>query len=243
MQHKKSKKMLTAATLALGLTLSGCFTMGNMEDGFTEEVRRENKPVLTDTLVAFAVPDMQTAQLTGQQHLLLVGRKNGYLLTKGHESVLKVAQGFGTDKRLNANQLSISTSTACRLYIDGDAAWGCVEFRYTATTQTNADETSAVSQLGFTPLTDELSSTQSPVYKLRISIDAAVKDGLDLSKVKLPEFQQARQLTFYEPDSNAYSRRPKIGNILLAPIALAADVVTSPLQAIGLGFLVYALTH
>ncbi|GHA68095.1 hypothetical protein GCM10009007_05900 [Formosimonas limnophila] len=89
--------MLTAATLALGLTLSGCLTMGNMEGGFTEKVRRENKPVLTDTLVAFAMPDMQTAQVTSQQHLLLVGRKNGYLLTKGHELVLKVAEGFGTD--------------------------------------------------------------------------------------------------------------------------------------------------
>ncbi|GHA68100.1 hypothetical protein GCM10009007_05910 [Formosimonas limnophila] len=101
-------------------------------------------------------------------------------------------------------------------------------------------ETSAVSQLGFTPLTDELNSTHSPVYKLRIPIDAAEKDELDLFKIKLPEFQQTRQLTFYEPDSNSYSGRPKISRVLLAPIALAADVVTSPLKAIGLGFLAYA---
>ena len=246
MQLTQKRSLLTAPVVSLSLILSGCLTMMNKEGGFSEKVRRENKPVLTDTLIAFAMPDAQTSQQVHQSNLMLVGAENSYLLTKGHNAVLKVAQGFGADKRLHAAQLTIATSPACRLYLDNEVAWGCVEFRYTTlpAQAVDAAEIEAVTQLGFTPLTDALSSdVNASVYKLHIPIDAAVKSQVDLSKVKLPEFQQARMLTFYEPDNKAYSTRPKISKILLAPVALAADVVTSPLQAIGIGFLAYVFRN
>ena len=219
---------LLAAVTSIGLT--GCFTMKNSDRGFTTSTPRENRLLLSDTVLALGKLDAAASKAIGQNDaLVMIGKQKTYVFVKGGDKLAAITQAFATNAQLNAAQLSL-TNHSKTLFLDEGTAWGNVEFTYVST-QTQADQTQTEAALllamGFKQKKD------TAAYVISIPVEAAVKPAVDLSQVKLPTFQKNRELTFYEPNAKARTTRPNLGTIVLAPFALALDVVTSPLLLLG----------
>lgn len=217
-------------------SLSGCFTMVNSEGGYSSKSHRESQAILNDTVLALGKPDASASNMLGNANAFaLFGKSNTYVLTTGGDALQQIALAFAQNKDLNAERLSIVNENKS-LYLDKDTAWGTVQFAYRPMSKdeaTQASEEKSLRNLGF-------KADEAGVFNVFVRVEAAVKPALDLSAVRLPAFQKNRDLVFYEPSSATLVNKPKLGKILLTPLALAADVVTAPLQLIGFGVLLYA---
>lgn len=217
-------------------SLSACFSMRNASGGYSSESHRESMAILTDTVLALGKPDASASKVLGNANAFaLFGKNHTYVLTTGGDALQQIALAFAQNKSLNAERLSIVNDNKS-LYVDKDTAWGTVQFAYRTDAKdaaVRAAEEKSLRELGF-------KVNEAGVFNVFVSVEAAVKPALDLSKVQLPAFQKNRDLVFYEPSSATLVHKPKLGKILLAPLALAADVVTAPLQLIGFGVLLYA---
>ena len=238
MFKKKCVAVCVLAALASG-GLSGCFTMLNADGGFKTSTHRESRLLLSDTVLALGKLDAAASKAIGQNDaLVMLGKQKTYVFVKGGDKLAAITQAFATNAQLNAAQLSL-TNHSKTLFLDGETAWGNVEFTYVST-QTQAEQTQAEEALLLAMGFKQKQGTA--MYVISIPVKAAVKPAVDLSQVKLPAFQKSRELTFYEPDANAYSTKPNLGAIVRVPFALALDVVTSPLQLLGAGFLTLAMS-
>lgn len=236
MHFKKRLISTVLISVLASSSLSGCFTMVNSEGGFSSESHRESKAILTDTVLALGKPDASASKVLGDANAFaLFGKSHTYVLTTGGDALQQIALAFAQNKRLSAERLSIVNDNKS-LYFDKDTAWGTVQFAYrpdASDTAVRVAEEKSLRELGF-------KVNEDGVFNVFVSVEAAVKPALDLSKVQLPAFQKNRDLVFYEPSSATLVHKPKLGKILLTPLALAADVATAPLQLIGFGVLLYA---
>jgi hypothetical protein len=179
--------------------------------------------LLSDTVLALGKLDAAASKAIGQKDaLVMIGKQKTYVFVKGGDKLAAITQAFATNAQLNAAQLSL-TNHSKTLFLDSETAWGNVEFTYVST-QTEA---ALLLAMGFKQKQD------TATYVISIPVEAAVKPAIDLSQVKLPTFQKNRELTFYEPDAKARTTRPNLGTIVLAPFALALDVVITPVAMLG----------
>ena len=238
MIRKLRVALIWVALLTVSGTLSGCLSFfnhgngifSNKDAGFTKSEKANNKVVLKDTVLAIGLPNAHAkGQIDEQVSAVLFGQKQSYLLTVGGDKLSIIAKGFAQHSELKAKQLSISTAnTSCRLYLDDQTSWGCVQFNYPATVV--PEEVNALTSSGFN------FDSQTQQFSAQIQIMAAVKPALDFSKLDVPVFQKPRQLAFYETDDNTpYVDKPRWGRILRAPFALAVDIATFPFQLLFLG--------
>lgn len=244
--YNLSKYSTILMTVMVGLTLSGCFTYGMINEGLTSQSHRLSEAVLSDTLLAIGKPDAATSKLLGvPDALALAGAKNTYVLTKGGDKLSELAQLFQSNPTLDAERLVLiddSNKSAKRLFLDNETAWGIVEFNYepVANGTYTQNERQTLEKIGFTIGKDTLGRDS---YELLINIAAAIKPAIKLSNANIPSFKKNRTLTFYEPDSKTLVTKPKVGKILLLPFSVAADVATSPIQLLGFGAFVLALAN
>lgn len=219
--HHGRRAALVAAGAALigGL---GCATVSTLSRG-DKVIRKAGPVVLQDTLLAIARPDAKlAAQLSNPDALAFVGKQHTYLLTTGGQRLLALA------KQLDPTRLQLAPDQDS-LYLRDGVVWGHVALSYTP-----AEPDREAAQLA--TLNFERPAQASGAWQLRHPVQGkALPPVPPAGLTNTQTFQRERALTFHAPPTE--ERTPDLGKYALLPLSVAVDVITAPLQLLGVAIL------
>lgn len=218
--------------IVLILGLSGCATTILMEGNGL--VSRVNEPILKDTVVAIGKLDNNSSKRLGYESVIvLAGERKSYLFVEGGEKIVEIAQAFSTSSVLDSNKFVLPKNY--NLLFDQDVIWGNVVFNYTLSenNQRNEVEKQEIIKLGF-------KENYRNHFSITIPVKASAKPALQLNALSLPKLDIGRELLFYTPNGN-YVEKPNLGAIVSLPFTLTFDVITSPIQLVGGGILIFVI--
>jgi hypothetical protein len=205
---------LVALFVVTGAGLSGCFS--SMVDYANQRGPEFYQPVLTDTILAVGEPDAALAQALGVPHAVaFLGEKNTYLLIEGGEILMQIAA------ELDGKRIALGNERRSLILKDG-TVWGSLSLFFAPVR--SPQETTKLTRLGFTP-------GALDGYQRRVSIKGRLYPALVFSDEQAQMLKQKRPIQFYVSEDS--SPPPDLGP-LYRPAAIAADVVTLPIQMIGL---------
>jgi len=214
---------LAAVFVVLVAGLSGCL-FNSMVDS-AEWRTNSSEPVLSDTIFAIGLPDAALARELGVPHAVaFLGEKNTYLLTEGGEVLLQVAT------ELDGKRMHVSATGSRGLYLKDQSVWGSLSIFFGPAESPN--EITAINRLGFA------GPGSFGVYEKKIRVKGMLYPAIVLSDEQGQKFKQKRKVSLYSPPD---STPPPSHAPLVRPAAIAADIVTLPIQLLGLGAIAIVL--
>jgi hypothetical protein len=220
-----------AVVLGLGAAVVGgvgCATavVSSGSNSTTKTV--EGAVVLSDNIVAFGRPDEAMAKAIGKTDAVaFLGTTNTYLLLEGGDALLSMAQ-------LDPARLALATDNH-RLFLKDKTVWGTLEFSYASDAATATDEEKATFKtLRF------IRNTPKTVRRT-VNIKGAVYPAIPLQGGAFTEMQKARKLDFRAPPTTV--TKPDVGKMAMLPGAIVLDVLTAPLQLLGVGVVLLSAGH
>jgi hypothetical protein len=218
---------LIAAILAITL-LCSCSSalVANMDD---RDPEFHSRPLIQDNILAIGkVARNERIDQEAGASLAFLGEKNSYLVIEGAEVLLNIASStvgplievnpaYGLEKH--------------NVYVQNQIFWGDL----TLVTANNAIVSDEQQQL-LTALGFEVSGkTNRHHYVRRVPIKGTISPPVSLPPAMAMNLSHARPLALYpSPDEKAPIN---ISKVLLTPPALVADIVTAPVQILGIGAL------
>lgn len=225
------KKLLI--TSAMAMTLSGCATimLGAME--------AEKVPVkqllIEDKVVAFARP-AENAKVAG--NVVIVGENYSYVLTEGGQ---KLTQLITT---LSPNHFSVTDNLHFDM-VDKSSFKGSFWLAYKLSKTTpEKEQLDILKKHGAKPCPAKYSilgqneTTQATRYCLFVSIEGDIHpkiNNFDAISAQTNSLTRPYKVKLYETTSYRRSRADIAERLFLLPLTLAFDVVTLPIQVVGLG--------
>jgi hypothetical protein len=200
----------------------GCATMVTSSGGFSSTKVKEGEIVFTDTILALGRPDASmTAAVDNPNVVAFLGRSHTYFLGKGGEKLMSLAQ------QLDHDQLVLEPDNH-KLYVRGQTIWGSLHLTYTLKFGLQATEVQQergrLLKLGFFP-------GGNGTYASDIAIEGVVRPA-----VKLPDsittLRRTPDLVFRAPPTTETT--PNVGKLAMLPLAIIVDIVTAPIQLLGL---------
>lgn len=188
----------------------------------SKTVSVEGDVALTDEIVAFGRPnEAMTKAMKRANVMAFLGKNNTYLLVEGGDTLLGMT-------KLDPARLTL-TPDSHELFISNKSIWGFLQFSYAADAASLSEsEGAALTALNFV--------REAPgTLTLRVAIKGAVYPAIPLQGAGFTEMQNARKLSFRAPSS--VQTRPDLAKIALLPASIVLDVVTAPLQLLGVAVL------
>lgn len=208
--------------------LSGCFTsIAIMQT--SPESQNPRREVLRDTILALGRARSQDQIPALLQEILFIGEKNSFFISEGGSDIFEIS------KNLDGNRLSLDPYTPS-LYTEGDRVWGFLTFFYSL--ESNQDQPNKevlnLQKSGFHP-----SSKQQNRYERKVEIKGQIFPKMEIPENLKHSLITSRLICFYTPPK--HSVIPAIKRTAVLPFAIAADILTSPIQIIGFTCLLF--TH
>jgi len=222
---KHFKQTIAVALLfSLVITQTGCFSLA------VEQIHVPNidHPVFTDVIIAAGKPDEASLKKIGASDaLVFIGSRYSYLLLAGIEPLMKIS------RNLEGQYIFIKQPSHSLFYKDNQF-WGTLKVGYKYPGELTAKQTEILGDLGF-------QKERNGIYLIDIEIS-----GLRFAKTEIPPnqnkaLQMKHEIYFYNPPGSVVL--PAIGKAILTPVAFAADIITSPVQILGLMYLALQLSH
>lgn len=225
------KWRLLAVTLFFSsIALTGCMTIktSNMTDRSWEF---HSTPLATDDLVAIGKldPNAET-QLDIPGGLVLIGTTQSYVITRGSTELEAVAKSsFGSEIEI----LEKYNESNSQLYLEKRKFWGAVELRITRDQAFSQREKDELANLGFEIKETYRIRSDPYVYTKSIKLE-----GITIAPIKTPDgaaqnLTRPRKIAFYPPQDQ--DAPPSLERYAALPLAVAFDLITAPLQILGLG--------
>ena len=222
---------LVAGLVVLVSGLSGCFTIMTGQAQYradkAAEFKHFNVPILSDTIFAVGRLDAASAKvLEVPDAVAFLGTKNTYMVLEGGTGLMQAAT------ELDGKRITL-TYRSRTLFLKDKTIWGFLTLYYgTEEKQTySPDEIATLSKLGFV-------ARSSGSFEKKIEVKGLLYPALALSEEQMQRFKVSRQIDLYNPPDS--SPPPDFSRTLIVPLAVAADIVTLPIQFIG--FTVFVLT-
>jgi hypothetical protein len=218
-EHWRGVTLLMAFIVLIAGSM-GCATMY-----VSSLISSHNNPVLTDEIVAIGRPDASLAEKMGQKNAIaFLGMKNTYMLFKGGEELEQIAQGG-----LDESRITMSPTNLRSLYLKDQKIWGYGRLVYNGTGEVSVQEQEKLAKLGFS------SSQQPKWYERTVYIEGVVYPAIKLSdKQSLLKDRIPFEL-YNSPDAKPPTN---YAAVVVLPLAVAVDVVLSPVYLLGLVVLV-----
>ena len=215
------------STILLAGSMS-CFTAMTLE----RDMPSTTSPTFQDTV--FAIGQLDEASLkkiNNPDALVFLGEQCSYLLEQGGRELVAIS------KELDGKRLEIKTSHPS-LYLKEDKIFGSIAITYqrTEVITSRATEAADLARLGF-----KQASENPERYEKRITVKGLVNPKITMADSQMATFKVRRRIDFYNPPSSVIV--PTIEKYGLLPVAVAADVVTSPLQLLGLTIICITLRN
>ena len=225
-----------ATMLALTLTLgsTGCLTTqawnatANKSDVY---IYRSTELLMEDSVLAIGQPNEASLKAIGDPHaLMFLGVQHSYLLRTGGQQLLRIS------RELDGSCIGPAES-AYALALKGDLFWGKITIYYEHKDggPCSREERSKLAELGF-----KRDDGAVDFYETEVKVNGILCPAISTSGPLMQAFKVQRKLSFYKPPPSAAI--PVIKRIVVMPVAVAADIVTSPLQLLGMGIILIALT-
>lgn len=182
------------------------------------------RPVLTDTIFALGRADEKLARKIGNEHAVaFLGRRHTYLLLDGGEKLLRVA------KELDGDRLELVAQPRS-IFLSDKTLWGTITLAYQPVPG-QASRAELLQDLGFMPV-------EEGSYRLSLPIQGVLYPPVKVGPELEGRFKQTRSIAFYNaPDSTP---PPDLSKFVLVPLAVAVDVMLTPVYVGGLLLLVIA---
>ena len=220
------ERLVVALVMCCGLIGGfGCATMLTLSQPSENSTTKAGGPALRDTIMALGIPDAKMAEhMHDAQAVAFLGKQKTYLLVSGGDLIL------GMSRSLDPDKLSVKADNP-ELKMRDNEVWGEITFTYDWDGQgpNAAVLQQTLERLGFMRYTKDQ-------YIAYIQVKGAVYPALDLQYPGFQALKHPRDLVFYAPDVTETT--PNLQKFALLPVAIAVDVVTSPIQ---LGVLVIGL--
>lgn len=202
--------------------LTGCLSASALQQT-TRQV--EGKVAVTDSILALGRPDDGFRKyLNNDKAVVFLGKQNTYLILKGGETLLAIAQ------ELNAEDITVIEDSR-QLYIQNRAVWGVINLAY----DTNKSEQDlskvqvVLGRIGF-------KVTVNPgVYQIAVQVQGSVNPPFDFKGLPFNNLLKSRALIFRSPPTT--EKTPEIQKAALLPFTVAVDVLTAPVQLLGFGLM------
>lgn len=218
--HPRPHLALLLAIGILGL-ITGCFS-GLAADQYRNSPIPSASPVLSDSILAMGQPDEALLQkLQCPQALIFIGEHKSYLLLEGGQTLLAVS------KELDANKIILNMNSHALYYKDGKI-WGSFQLIYKDDDPTDGEKRS-LARLGFLPPMTA-GSTNLLFYSTTVTVAGLAQAPIPVPATQKHDLHRAREIVFYPPPKSAVV--PNLKVTALMPFAIAADIATSPLQAL-----------
>jgi hypothetical protein len=202
----------------LGLMLAACATQQVSE---MQDYGYYKRPSLEDELLAIGMVRIEADDGLGEVEKAFLGAKKTYLLTQGGAEIFALAESpLGPHLAIAAPENDYSK----RLRLYQGRFWGTLTLVARNSERYSPEQNAALAEYGFVD------------GRKTIQIE-----GLTAGPVKLPEtvatkLTTSRPISFF-PSSDHESPPLSLQQGLLYPPAVVVDLVTSPLQLIGIGTL------
>lgn len=209
------------------LAISGCATsyVSNMDgrDGSFYYT-----PVLEDKLIGIGkiVRATGNGSAAGTESLVFLGEKKSYLLVRGGDEILSLAQSsIGPDLEIRTKV----NDSSDRLYFQDGKFWGTVFVTTLPAKTYSPDQIVMLEKSGFV----RKKADSSEIFRKEIVIEGGTFDPVKLPPETSSTLSRVRPIAFY-PSANAEAP-VNIKKILFLPGALTVDAVTLPVQVLGIG--------
>jgi len=222
---KYFKQTFTVALLfLLAATQTGCFSLTVDQI----HVPNINNPVFTDVIIAAGKPDEASLKKIGASDgLVFIGSRYSYLLLTGIEPLMKISRNL-------EGQYIFIKQPSHSLFYKNNQFWGTLKVGYKYPGELTTKQTEILDNLGF-------QKEGNGIYLIDVEIS-----GLRFSKTDIPPnqnkaLQMKHEIYFYNPPGSVVL--PAIGKTILTPVAFVADMITAPVQILGLMYITLQLSH
>lgn len=174
----------------------------------------EKNVVLKDKIISVG-----EVKSTGE--LIFAGEQKSYLITNGQDKLKSLL-------KLNGEKLSINRDVAIDFELKDTKFSGYFSARY---------QTNELSELEYNVLTNELkaSNPYKGMYYISVNISGDIYAKLDDNPLPKTELSKAREIRLITSKEVKSIRGQSIlDKVFMLPIAITADIITSPLQLYGL---------
>ncbi len=207
---------------AMSIGLTGCFFTGNISAKLQNKTSNEYyfTPALTDSIFALGLPDDSLKKMIGQKHAIaLLGFKNSYVLFKGGDELVQVAQ-----QQLDGKHMRIDSETSKKLFLKDKQVWGDLTLTYGDDSGITSAEIIQLKAVGFVPV----KSGSNTIYQKKVAIEGVLYPPIKLTNEQLSSLSVHRPFNLY----NSPDTKPPISYAAVAslPFAIAADVALYPVE-------------
>lgn len=229
----KMMKKILGLVVVSSLWLSGCNTTLALGEAHANSLEKRWVVQHEDTIIAIGQPKQK---IVGYENALaLAGQKNGYLLhmEDGSDKLQRIFQTVDLIA-LKVNMYENQPFVAMRKAGNGwecSSAYGCANISLyfeKLTTSVTKNEQEQLEKLGFhCRLFDKNMTFCHTSLKVALTVTQAVTNQQNLSH----RMQSPVPIKIQAFDKN-HGKLSRVGMLALAPIAIAFDLVTSPIQGV-----------
>ena len=220
-EQNRGRRVVLVAVSAAVIGGMGCATTALVASSTQRGPSTEGAVAWTDTIVALGRPGPELARkINNPTAMAFLGTEHTYLLVKGGDTLANVAKG------LDPARVELTADNHA-LFVENGITWGHVSLQYKAQTDGTfaTDEASKLSALGF--------MRRNPkTFVINIPVEGKIYPPLVAESDAMQKLSQSRTLVFHNPA--VPGGHPSAGNLIALPATLALDIVTAPLQLIGL---------
>ncbi|WP_336220381.1 hypothetical protein [Citrobacter amalonaticus] len=201
--------------LLLTLNLSGCLTYSLHE--MIGDGKRQHTTYSNDEIVGFS----KGIDSNKKEGWVFIGRNFDYLLSSGGESIISILNDDTIDKK----NLTASAGGSFAITENGSSFTGNIYVEYQSATPIIDTVRNSLKNYGFHCYADNACEL------VRFLSGNIHKKNTQQDNSKILIFHQPVKIEFYK---TKMSISPAAAGVILYPATIAADVITSPLQLIGL---------
>lgn len=220
-EQSGSRRLALVAVSAALIGGLGCATTALVASSTQRGPSTEGAIAWTDTIVALGRPGPELARkINNPSAMAFLGTEHTYLLVTGGETLANVAKG------LDPARVELTADNHA-LYVENGATWGHVSLKYSAQPDAtfSEDESKKLLTLGFV-------RRNPKTFVIDIPVEGKIYPPLVAESDAVQKLSQRRTLVFHNPA--VPGGHPSAGNLIALPATLALDIVTAPLQLIGL---------
>lgn len=206
--------------LLVTISLSGCFSM-HVSDMQDTQWEFHGLPFKEDDIVAIGQIADNQSEPNRKVSVALIGKNGTYLVEEGSEELLKIAKTPGA-------AVVIVKQSPQSLFASGTKFWGKVELTTPRSLSIDEALRAKLEAVGFT----RSSADKNPHYERSVTLSGTIAPPIDITPPTDTVLSTPRKIHFYRPKNEPAPHNYK--KSLLFPFAVVGDVVTAPIQILGL---------
>lgn len=213
--------------LLVTISLAGCFSMhvSDMPDSLWEF---HGLPFKEDEIVAVGQVVSNKSESDQEVSVALIGKNGTYLVTEGGEDLLKIARTPGAD-------VVLDKTSPQALFASETKFWGKVELITPRASSIDDALGARLEAVGFT----RVSTDKSLQYERSVTVRGTIAPPINIEPSTDAALSIPRKVHFYRPKDEPAP--PNYKKSFLFPLAVVGDVVTAPIQILGLTALVITI--